>query len=120
MSEPLRVAGPVVKPRPPTHLSDASQAWFKRVVDGWELDEHHVLLLTLAAEAWDRGQGARGLLDEHGLTYVDRFGAPRTRPEVAIERDSRLAFDRLVRSLDLDESPLPPADRLALRSRRKR
>jgi hypothetical protein len=90
------------------------------VVDGWQLDDHHVRLLTLAAEAWDRCSQARRLLDKHGLTYTDRFDAPRTRPEVAIERDCRLAFDRLVRSLDLDEPPMPPADRLALRSRRKR
>ena len=62
-------------------------------------------LLTLASEAWDRGQQARKLLATHGLVYVDRFGAPRARPEVAIERDSRLAFARLLRELDLDIDP---------------
>jgi hypothetical protein len=36
-------------------------------------------LLTLAAEAWDRAQQARAALDEHGLTYLDRFAARRTR-----------------------------------------
>ena len=37
-----------------------------------------------------------------GLTFEDPHGCPKTRPEVAIERDSRLAFARLVRELDLD------------------
>jgi phage terminase small subunit len=66
------------------------------------LDEHHVRLLTLACEAWDRCQQARESLDVEGLVFEDRFGAPHARPEIAIERDSRLAFARLVRELDLD------------------
>lgn len=63
-------------------------------------------LLTLAGESWDRCCQAREALTIHGLTFEDRFGCPRSRPEIAIERDSRLAFVRLVRELDLDiESP---------------
>jgi hypothetical protein len=82
------------------------------VVEEFELEEHHVKLLTLAAEAWDRGQQARAVLDAEGISYVDRFGAPRSRPEVAVERDSRIAFARLLRELDLDvdtrPDPRPP------------
>jgi phage terminase small subunit len=66
------------------------------------LDSHHVRLLTKACEAWDRSERAREALAKYGMTYEDRFGAPRSRPEVAIERDSRLAFARLVRELGLD------------------
>jgi hypothetical protein len=72
----------------------------------FRLEEHHERLLTLAGEAWDRATEAREALAEHGLTYVDRFDQPRARPEVAIERDSRLAFARLIRELDLDGEPL--------------
>ena len=48
------------------------------------------------------------------MVYYDRFNAPKARPEVAIERDSRIAFARLVRELDLDlddptEAPRTPA-----------
>ena len=78
----------------------------------FDLDEHHVRLLTLAAEAWERAQGAREAIAAHGPVYEDRFGQPRARPEVAIERDSRIAFARLLRELDLDgesgPDPRPP------------
>lgn len=75
---------------------------------GFELDAHHVRLLQLAAESWDRGQQAREALGKHGITFTDRFGAPHARPEVAIERDARIAFARLLRELALDVDP--PAD----------
>jgi len=77
------------------------------------MEQHHQKLLTLACEAWDRCQQAREALAEHGLTFEDRFGQPRPRPEVAIERDSRMSFARLVRQLALEdieppeEVPLP-------------
>jgi hypothetical protein len=66
------------------------------------LEPHHRRLLSLAAGAWDRAEEARAALAEHGTTYTDRFGQPRARPEVAIERDSRVGFARLLRELDLD------------------
>jgi phage terminase small subunit len=78
------------------------------VVAEFRLEQHHVRLLTLAAEAWDRGQEAREALTKEGLTFVDRFGQPHARPEVAIERDARIAFARLLRELALDVDP--PAD----------
>ena len=104
----------------PKHLCPATRAWFDRVVTDYTLEPHHVRLLTLAGESWDRCNQAREALEKHGLTFDDRFGAPHARPEVAIERDSRLAFARLVRELDLDvdapsESSRPPV----LRSNRR-
>lgn len=78
------------------------------MVRTYRLEPHHVRLLTLAAEAWDRKQQARRALVKHGTTYTDRFGQPRARPEIAIERDSCLAFARLVRELGLKE--LEPPD----------
>lgn len=107
------MAKPTLKePRPPGHLRKATAEWFRSVVEGFNLEPHHVRLLTLAAEAWDRCQQAREILDAEGLTYVDRFNQPSARPEVAIERDSRIAFARLLRELGLDlaapDEPRPP------------
>jgi len=66
-----------------------------------------------ACEAADRGTLAREALAEHGLTYLDRFGAPHARPEVAIARDATIAVARLCRELDLDADAVPNADAAA-------
>lgn len=92
----------------PAHLARTTKTWFLKVRAEYVLQDHHVRLLTLAGEAWDRCAQARQVIDAEGLTYTDRFEAPRARPEVSIERDSRLAFVRLIRELDLDIEP--PSD----------
>lgn len=88
--------------RPPQHLKPTTRKWWTSVVRDYELEPHHVRLLTLAGESWDRCEQARNAIDEHGLTFTDRFACPKARPEAAIERDSRIAFARLLRELDLD------------------
>jgi phage terminase small subunit len=97
---------------PPAHLRPETAKWFAEVIRDFDLESHHVRVLTLAAESWDRCAEAREVLGREGLTYLDRFGAPRGRPEIAVERDSRLAFVRCLRELALDitepEAPRPP------------
>jgi phage terminase small subunit len=67
---------------------------------------HHIKLLTLACESWDRAVQARKGLERHGLTFVDRHGSRKPSPEIAIEKDSRIAFARLIREIGLDvDSP---------------
>jgi phage terminase small subunit len=94
-------------PTPPAHLRPDTRAWWREVVARYELEPQHLRLLRLAAEAWDRANQARRILAKRGLTYRDRFGQPRARPEVAIERDARMAFARLLRELDLEGEPNP-------------
>jgi P27 family predicted phage terminase small subunit len=103
---PAPAPGP--RPLPPDHLSPAMKAWWRTVVDDYNFDQHHLRLLEAACGAWDRMVQARGAIDEHGLVFLDRHDEPRTRPEVAIERDARISFARLVRELDLDVSSEPP------------
>ena len=86
----------------PPHLRPETAEWWAEVNREFDLEHHHRRLLRLACEAWDRGQEAREALAEHGSVYVDRFGQPRARPEVAIERDSRVSFARMLRELALD------------------
>ena len=106
--------------KPPKHLRPATRRWFAAVLENYELEEHHVRLLVLAAEAWDRCEQARLALAEHGTTFLDRFGCPHSRPEIAVERDSRIAFTRLVRELDLDtETPAAASRPPQLRSIRR-
>lgn len=100
-------------PEPPSHLRPESSAWFREVVSEFDLESHHLHLLVLACESLDRAAQAREALTKHGITFVDRYNQVRARPEVQIERDSRVAFARLLRELGLDvegpvESPRPP------------
>jgi P27 family predicted phage terminase small subunit len=90
--------------KPPKHLRAATAQWFTEIVGEYLLETHHIRLLIKACEANDRCEQAREALLKYGITYEDRFGSPRARPECAIERDSRLAFARLVREIGLDVS----------------
>ena len=86
----------------PDHLSKEIAEWYKSVLADYQLEAHHLRLLVLACESWDRCQAARRAVKKHGLTFLDRFDQPRKRPEVGIEIDNRLAFARLLRELALD------------------
>ena len=103
----------------PEHLAPATARWWSDVMADFELEGHHVRLLTLAGEAFDRATQARELIQRDGLVCPTADGGFKAHPCVAIERDARTAFARLVRELDFDvEAPVdrrPPA----LRSNRR-
>ena len=99
---------PKQKTDAPDHLRPETARWFTEVCKTFDLESHHRRLLRLAAESWDRGQQAREILDREGLIFEDRFGSPKARPEISIERDSRIGFARLVRELGLDHSEIEP------------
>lgn len=86
----------------PSHLSKESAEFYRKTVADYELDDHHLLLLTKAMEAQDLAEKCRKILDEEGLTYTDRFGAPRARPEAKILNDSRNAVKNIFRELGFD------------------
>jgi|SRR5690242_20614115 len=94
-------------PAPPRDLSKESAKWWSEVVAEYEMASHHLRLLTLAARAWDRAESAREALRNNGLTYRDRHGVLRPRPEAVIERQAMVAFARLLRELRLDGAPEP-------------
>jgi hypothetical protein len=66
--------------RAPKHLKPPTRRWWLAVHAVFELEEHHARLLTPAGEAWDRAAAAREAIEKHGITYTDRFGAPRSSP----------------------------------------
>ncbi len=97
---------------PLAHLSDDMKRFYRRTVRAFQLAGHHKRLLVCAAESHDRMTQARALLVREGITTVDRHGQVRPHPAVAIERDSRIGFARLLRELGLaDEADTarPPA-----------
>jgi len=125
MISPLQLVSPALPvelPAPPDHLSPTMQDWWRQTVADYDLEPHHLKLLEAAADAWDRMAQARATVLADGLTVGGGTGK-RTHPAVAVERDSRAAFARLVRELDLDEpTPAPNAYHPppALRSNRRR
>jgi P27 family predicted phage terminase small subunit len=95
----------VKTPKAPAHLAEPTREWWRSVVRDYQLEPHHLRLLQAACEAWDRLQQAREQLLRDGLTIGGREGGMRAHPCVSIERDSRIAFARLIRELDLDVEP---------------
>jgi phage terminase small subunit len=104
--------------RAPAHLSPAMRTFYLEKRREYAMQSHHLRLLQLACEAWDRAQQAREILATDGITVGGREGI-KPHPAIAIERDSRLAFARLIAQLSLDdEQPVSPSTRDALRSTR--
>ena len=88
--------------KPPKYLRAETRKWWLSVTEDYDLELHHLRLLSMAAETWDEYCAAREAIKKHGMTYADRFGQPKSRPEIAIERDCRIGFARLIRELGLD------------------
>jgi hypothetical protein len=86
----------------PKDLSPESAAWWVSVVETYPLEPHHIRLLTLAARELDRGEAARKAIAKNGMVYKDKYGVKRPSPETVIERNSAIAFARLIRELKLD------------------
>jgi phage terminase small subunit len=58
----------------PKHLRAPTRKWFESVLADYELEPHHVRILQLAAEAWDRCQQAREAIKKHGMTFENKYG----------------------------------------------
>ncbi len=93
-------------PKAPAHLRAATRRWYLAVLESHDLEEHHQRLLQAAAECWDRLQEAREAIKRDGTYIQGRYGL-RAHPAVAIEKDSRTGFCRILRELDLDGEPDP-------------
>jgi phage terminase small subunit len=98
-------APPIELPAPPPHLTPETADWWRTIVADYDLEPHHLKLLEAAADAWDRMVQARATVLADGL-MVEGDRGPKQHPCVAIERDARVAFARLLRELDLD-APVP-------------
>jgi P27 family predicted phage terminase small subunit len=98
-------------PPAPDHLSKSTQQWWKAVLDAYDLQDHHVRILQLACEAFDRAQEARQTLEFEGLVMPSRQGS-KVNPLVRVANDCTVIFVRCVRELGLDVEPpdsRPPA-----------
>jgi len=103
-----------------SHLTPATADWWLHVCGEFDLEQHHVRLLTLAAETFDCCQQAREIIDKDGPICTTADSGLKAHPAIAVKRDSRLAFARLLRELDLDaELPAERTRPPGLRSNRR-
>jgi hypothetical protein len=95
------------KIRPPKHLKPATRRWMRGILDEFEIDatDGSLAKLILAAEALDRTNEARDLIAREGLTTMDRFGQKKAHPAAAVQRDFSTLHARLMRELNLGETP---------------
>jgi phage terminase small subunit len=65
----------------------------------------------MRVSSFDRGEQARQAIALDGALIATDAGGVKAHPAVTIERDSRIAFARLLRELDLDGTAIdgPPA-----------
>lgn len=86
-------------------LKPATQQWFDQTAEHFAMDPAQRRVLLLAAQAWDRSQQARAILATEGIVVEDRFGQRKQHPAIAIERDSRWHFAKLLRELGMALDP---------------
>lgn len=87
----------------PEHLAGDALAFWQTVQRDYGIvDPAGLRLLRLACEAMMTAETARLAIARDGLTFIDRFGAPRPRPESRIQAAAMTVFRSLCRELRLD------------------
>ncbi|MDQ2086489.1 P27 family phage terminase small subunit [Herbivorax sp. ANBcel31] len=89
----------------PIHLSRDMKKFYRSVLADFNLESHHLILLTKACENLDRAEQARLEVEKDGLTTVDRYGSKKPHPCVKIEIDCKNSARLLLRELGLDLEP---------------
>lgn len=85
----------------PAHLSAEARDFYRKIADGWDLGDDGLQILLVAAESLDGLREAQALLRRDGLVVKAGKGT-RLHPAAGVVKESRLAFLRAVRQLNLD------------------
>jgi P27 family predicted phage terminase small subunit len=92
------------QPPPPDHLSAEMKLFWETIFAKQRLQIHHIPLFQKAVESYDRAEAARKIIEAEGMTFKDRFGQPRARPEANIEAVARAQFHKLISDCGLFDS----------------
>jgi len=97
---------PKVPPPPSGYTPEAKKLW-RRVTEGWELDEAALEILdTVICRSFMTERRAQEQLDRDGLTMLDRFKQPKAHPAATIANNARITFLKGLRALGLDLEPI--------------
>jgi P27 family predicted phage terminase small subunit len=119
----LKPPHPPGRNAPSTLSAEAADRWRKLTLEYAITDVAGLMLVEAALVAWDRMRAAQALIKRDGMVVASSNGQQRAHPAVAIERDSRNAFQRALKQLNLDIEPLrdatgrPPGLPLPLRKK---
>jgi hypothetical protein len=94
--------------QPPDHLEGCARDWWVAMTEafgGFEQEPNSLSLLTGAAIQLQRAEQARQVIDTEGISFRDRFGFPKERPEVVTERAALNLHRLLCRELGLPAAP---------------
>src|SRR5215510_3118810 len=90
-------------PPPPKGLHAKAAAFWRVVVQDYELEAFHLEILKQACKALQRCEEASAIVDKEGQAYIDpKSGRWFPHPSVGVEERARAAFLRGVRELGLD------------------
>jgi phage terminase small subunit len=94
--------------KPPASLSKKSAAYFKTVIDDYEIDDAAIEVLVRVCESIDRAdQAAAGLKAAGSLITQDRFGVVKVHPLVVVERMARAAVIDGIKALGILKNEQP-------------
>jgi hypothetical protein len=92
---------PEQAPKPPRSLRARGKALWTVVTTQFELEPYQLETLRLAAEALDRIEDARAVIQQHGIVITGRFGL-KGNPACEIEKNNKTLYARLMREIGLD------------------
>ena len=96
------------------HLSDEARAFFRAVSTEFSIEDPAGLrILLTAAEAMDRAEKARKIIDADGMIVAGRDSQLKPHPLLATERDARAQLLMSLKALHLDLEPVGQVGRPA-------
>ena len=91
----------------PSHLRKLTQAWWEGVNAEYALEPHHLKLLTLAAESWDRANKQERLLQSMDSFITTGGARPGSILPYPLRKQQRLPSPGFAGSLIFQKTPRP-------------
>ena len=90
------------RPRIPPGLKKDGKKFFRKIIEDFELENHHLEILKQAAKCLDDLSLDEKTIESEGRFFTDRYGQPKEHPAVTATRQTRGLFQRLIREVGLD------------------
>lgn len=95
-------------PAAPAGLCDEAVALWDATVANYDFEERHLALLRAACRELTRAAAAEAKIDAEGIVVPTRGGDCKPHPAVAIARNARIAFTRIMRDLQFEDESADP------------